>query len=587
MNIQVRPGYGDICREVAHRIAALIRAKPDAVLGLATGNTPIGVYEELIRLHRQEGLSFRRVQSFNLDEYLPISPDAPQSYRRFMRERLFDHIDIAPGNWHVPDGRARSVEQIEADCAAYEAVIARAGGIDLQVLGIGRTGHIGFNEPGSARDSRTRLVVLDHLTRSDASADFFGLENVPARAITMGVGTILEAREIVLLASGASKASVTAEALQGKVTSKVPASFLREHPNATFWLDEAAADSISGRGEPAQERERIIHAALEHKQKLLSLDGFSTEKKLEVESDLRARMDDEATLPRGKVVLCLSPHPDDDVICCGATLLKLAERQNRVFVLYGVSGANAVRDKDVLALLRAQHTRLISYLEENLEPGKTLQSAIDEVRTSVFEREAGAPDAPLLRELKRLVREGEASDACRKMGAKPIFLNLPFYGDGARRLPISQVDIEIMRAALEQVAPDLVLLTGEMSDPHGTHEKCAQVFDAAAQVLAGQGGAKFERWLYRGAYQEWAIEEASLLSVFDKARMDAKISLILDHITQLDPLFSGGDPREFWERARDRNRQSARDLQTLGLLPPTRSFDPLFVELFRRKEAEA
>lgn len=587
MNIQVLSDYQGICRKVARQIAALIRARPDAVLGLATGNTPIGVYEELIRLHREQGLSFRRVRCFNLDEYLPIAPDAPQSYRRFMREKLFDHIDIAEENWHVPDGRARSIEEleeIEADCAAYEAAIAGAGGIDLQVLGIGRTGHIGFNEPGSPRDSRTRPVLLDHMTRSDASSEFFGLENVPARAITMGVGTILDARQIVLLASGARKAGIVAQALQGKVTSKVPASFLREHANATFWLDSEAASEISGRGEVGDERRQIIREALERKERLLSLGGFSTEKKLKVESDLRARMDDEAMLPRGKVVVCLSPHPDDDVICCGATLLKLAERDNRVFVLYGVSGANAVRDKDVLALLRARHTRLVSYLEENLEPGKALQQAMDEVRGSIFEREPGAPDAPLLRELKRLVREGEASDACRKMGARPMFLNLPFYGEGARRLPISDADTEIMRAALAQVSPDIVLLTGEMSDPHGTHEKCAQVFEAAAQVLAAQG-ARFERWLYRGAYQEWAIEEASVLSVFDKARMDAKISLILDHITQLDPLFSGGDPREFWERARDRNRQSARDLQTLGLLPPTRSFDPLFVELFRRKDA--
>jgi glucosamine-6-phosphate deaminase len=586
MNIQVRPDYDSICREVAARIAALVRAKPDAVLGLATGSTPIGVYDELIRLHREEGLSFARVRTFNLDEYLPMSPDAPQSYNLFMREKLFDHIDIAPGNWHVPDGRARPVEEIHADCAAYEEAIAESGGLDLQVLGIGRTGHIGFNEPGSPRDSRTRLVVLDHLTRSDAAGDFFGLDNVPARAITMGVGTILDAREVVLLASGARKAEIIAEVLEGKITSKVPASFLREHPHATFWLDEAAASQIAGRAEPADARSQIIRTALERKARLLSLDGFPTEAKLKVETDLRARMDDEAALPRGKTVLCLSPHPDDDVICCGATLLKLAERENRVFVAYGVSGANAVRDKDVLALLRARHPRLISYLEEHLEPGKSLEAAMDEVRASIFEREPGAPDAPLLRELKRLVREGEAADACRKMGAKPLFLNLPFYGDGARSLPISPRDTDIMRGALAEAAPDLVLLTGELSDPHGTHEKCAQVFEAAAQVLAREGGPNFERWLYRGAYQEWPIEEASYFSVFDKARMDAKTSLILDHITQLDPLFSGGDPREFWERARDRNRQSARDLQTLGLLPPTRSFDPLFVEVFRRKNRD-
>ena len=581
MNIEIRNDYASICREIAQKMADLIRNKPDAVLGLATGSTPIGVYDELIRLHREEALSFANVCTFNLDEYLPLAPTAPQSYRRFMNEHLFDHIDIAPENTHVPDGLARPIEQIEADCATYEAAIAAAGGIDLQILGIGRTGHIGFNEPGSARDSRTRLVVLDSLTRNDAANDFYGLENVPPRAITMGVGTIMEAREIVLLASGARKAAIVAEAITGKITSKVTASFLREHPATTFWLDSAAAMEIDGHERAADTRRQIIRSALEHKTRLSALESFSTEQKLAVEDDLRQKMNDEL-LPQGKTVLCLSPHPDDDVICCGATLMKLAARDNRLFVIYGVSGANAVRDKDVLALLRARHPRLVSYLEENLEPGKSLEIAINEVRASIFEREAGAPDAPLLREMKRLVREGEAADACRKIGAKPIFLNLPFYGDGAHRLAISDRDIEIMRSAVARIAPDLVLMTGELADPHGTHEKCEQIFERAAAQIESDDH-HIERWLYRGSYLEWPLEEASYFSVFGKAAMDTKIDLILDHISQLDPLFPGGDTREFWERVRDRNRQSARDLQTLGLLPPSRSFDPLFVEIFRSK----
>ncbi len=585
MNIQIRSDYDAICGEVAQQIADLVRTKPDAVLGLATGGTPIGVYQELIRLHREDGLSFADVRTFNLDEYLPMAPDAPQSYRRFMQEKLFDHIDIAFENTHVPSGLARPVEQIEADCVAYEAAIEAAGGLDLQILGIGRTGHIGFNEPGSGAQTRTRLVALDSVTRGDAAGEFFGLENVPARAITMGVGTILSAHKLIMMASGARKAAIVAEALEGKITSKVPASFVREHPDATIWLDEAAAADLSGHGAPDDPRRRLIRTALEHETRLSALEGFSAEEKLAVEADLRSRLNDEL-LPRDKTVLCLSPHPDDDVICCGATLMKMAARGNRIFVAYGVSGANAVRDKDVLALLRARHPRLISYLEETLEPGKSLENAMDEVRFSVFEREPGAPDAPLLREMKRLVREGEAADACRKMGAKPIFLNMPFYGDGAHSLPIGAADVQIMNEMLAQVAPDLVLLTGELSDPHGTHELCERIFERAATPIEESNGAKFERWLYRGGYLEWPIEEASYFSVFGKAEMDAKISLILDHISQMDPLFPGGDTREFWERARDRNRQSARELQTLGLLPPSRSFDPLFVEIFRRKSSE-
>jgi glucosamine-6-phosphate deaminase len=294
--------------------------------------------------------------------------------------------------------------------------------------------------------------------------------------------------------------------------------------------------------------------------------------------NLRERMDDAAHLPQNQTVLCLSPHPDDDVICCGGTLLKMSERSNRLFVAFGVSGANAVRDKDVLTLLRARHPRLIAYLEEHTEPGKSVEDVFNEVRQFIFEREAGQPDVPLLRELKRLVREGEASDACRKMGAKPIFWDLPFYHAHSA---VSQADVEIALATLRRVQPDLVLLTGELNDPHGTHEKTVEAFDRAAELYLREGGKPFRRWKYRGAWDEWPLWMGSFYSVFNKGIMEKKIGLILDHISQLDPMFPGGsDPREFYERARDRNRQTARDLQKLGLLPPSRSFDPIYAEVY-------
>ncbi len=596
--------YTALCREVAARIAAIVRARPSATLGLATGSTPIGVYQELIRLHRDENLDFSGVTCFNLDEYIPLSPDATQSYHRFMREQLFDFINCS--NWHVPSGAAREAWQIEADCAAYEAAIQDAGGLDFQLLGIGRTGHIGFNEPGSGDATRTRLVVLDSVTRSDAAGAFFGLENVPARAITMGVGTILEAREIAILASGAQKAAIVAEALEGKITSKVPASLLREHPNTTWFLDREAAGELRHFAHPWHapdadlddfevQRRALFSVALERAKPLSELKTedflapsaaplFSTETLLKIQkkvtSDLENRLKDDA-LPQNQTVLCLSPHPDDDVICCGATLLKIAARGNRLFVAFGVNGANAVRDKDVLALLRARHTRLISYLEENLEPGKSLEDAVLDVRTSIFEREPGQADASLLRELKRLVREGEASDACRKMGAKPLFLDLPFYGDGVRRLPIGEADITRVLTMLESVKPDLVLLTGEKNDPHGTHTLCEAAFEAATKRYVETGAKPFTRWNYRGAWDDYQIHEGDYFSVFNKAAMDSKIDLILDHISQLDPLYPGEQPKEFWERARDRNRENARQLQRLGVLPPSRSFDPIYAEVFR------
>ena len=611
MNVNVSSDYEAVSGAVAARIAQLIREKPDAVLGLATGSTPLGVYAELIRMHREESLDFSRVTTFNLDEYLPMQPDAPQSYVRFMRENLFDYLNCE--NYHIPDGTLHGDEEISAFCENYERQIADAGGLDLQLLGIGRTGHIGFNEPGSGKDSRTRMVVLDSLTRADAADDFFGLENVPVRAITMGNGTILSAREIILMASGAKKADIVQEALEGKITSKVPASFLRDHANATFFLDEAAASHLREYSQPwrapdadltdfALRRRAFLTVALNSEKPLGKLSPADFERHggarvlaevpsleaaaQEVENDLKSRLDDDAHLPRGKNIFCLSPHPDDDVICCGATLLKLARRDNNVTVAYGVSGSQAVRDKDVLALLRARHPRLISFIENNAEPGKSVEDIFNEVRSFIFDRAPGQPDAPLLRDFKRLVREGEAADACRKMGAKPLFLNLPFYETGkVAKSPITQTDVRIMKRALEDTTPDIVMLTGELNDPHGTHEMCAQAFDGAAREYSQNGDEPFARWYYRGAWNEYEAWEGDYFSIFGKAMMEEKVGLILDHISQLDPVYPGEtDPREFYERARDRNRATARQLQTLGVLPPSRSFDPLYAEVFQTKK---
>lgn len=607
-NLHVYPEYAALSKAVAARIAELIKSKPNAVLGLATGSTPIGVYAELVRLHREEGLDFSQVTTFNLDEYLPMQPEAVQSYVRFMREHLFDHINCQ--NWNVPDGTLKNEEEIQAYGETYEQKIADAGGLDLQLLGIGRTGHIGFNEPGSAQDTRTRLVVLDSLTRADAADDFYGLENVPVRAITMGVGTILGAREIIMMATGPRKAAIVQEALEGKITSKVPASFLREHANAQYFLDEAAAAQLSEYSRPWRranadfndfdlQRRALIAASHELDKPLAKLSAEDLQQAglgalahqvssleatiQEVERDLKKRITDEGNLPQNANIFCLSPHPDDDVICCGATLSKMADAGNKVYVAYGVSGSNAVRDKDVLALLRANHPRLISYIEDNAPPGQSTQDVFDTIRTEIFEREPGAPDSVLLRNLKRLVREGEAGDGCRKMGAKPIFLDLPFYYIREQKAaPVSDDDVQIMLKALRETTPHIVMLTGEKSDPHGTHEMCAEAFELAAEIYLAEGGQPFERWEYRGAWEEYEVWEGDYFSVFVKELMEKKIGLILDHISQLDPVFPGStDPREFYERARDRNRANARQLQTLGVLPPSRSFAPIYAEVFQ------
>ena len=237
--ITIAPGYAHLCEIVAERIAALVQAKPDAVLGLATGSTPLGVYQLLARRHQSGALDFSHVTCFNLDEYYPMPAESPHSYHYFMQENLFRHINCR--RWLVPDGRLQSAGEIALSCREYEAQIAAAGGIDLQILGIGRTGHVGFNEPGSPRNSRTRLVTLHGLTRQDAADSFGGLQNVPFQAVSMGIGTILEAREIVIMASGAAKAGIVRAAWMGEVTEQLPASLIRLHPNARLYLDKSAS----------------------------------------------------------------------------------------------------------------------------------------------------------------------------------------------------------------------------------------------------------------------------------------------------------------------------------------------------------
>jgi glucosamine-6-phosphate deaminase len=456
--------------------------------------------------------------------------------------------------------------------------------------------------------------MLDHLTRADAAEGFGGLENVPVRAITMGIGTIFEAREIAVMATGARKADIVRQSLEGKITSKVPASFLREHGNAIWFLDEEAAAQLTTFARPwrledadfadfALRRRTLVSASLELQKPLAKLGAgdlreFGAARLArevpslgaalqEAEFDFIARLDDEKNLPRDAKILCLSPHPDDDVICCGATLLKMTARGNMLTVAYGVNGSNAVRDKDVLALLRSRHPRLVSFIERELEDGRiagrTFEDVFALVRQEIFEREAGAVDGLLLTNLKRLLREGEAADACRQMGARPLFLDLPFYHTGQiQKAPIGEADVKKMLDALRATTPDLVMLTGEKNDPHGTHEMCEQAFNEAARIYLAEGGAPFKRWNYRGAWNEYEAWQGSYFNVFDKELMERKIGLILDHISQLDPVFPGeSDPREFWERARDRNRATARQLQSLGILPPSRSFAPLYVEVFQ------
>jgi glucosamine-6-phosphate deaminase len=576
---------------VAARIAELIttrrREGRGTVLGLATGSTPVGVYRELIRLHREEGLSFRDVTTFNLDEYYPMEPESTHSYHRFMWENLFRHIDIEPGNVHLPSGTVGR-EQVPEMCAAYEAAITRAGGIDFQLLGIGKTGHIGFNEPGSGARSRTRLVTLDTVTRRDAAADFFGEAFVPREAVTMGVATILEAREIAILATGEHKAAIVRRAVEGEVDTEVAATFLQRHPRTTFYLDEAAAAELTRVATPwlvdevewsdplavravvwlSQTVGRAIlkltlRDYVEHKLSALvarfgspgAVNGF-------VFNVLGAKIRGRSKLPRDARVLCFSPHPDDDVISMGGILYKLAQNRNRVTVAYMTSGNIAVFDHDV--------RRYVDFLERlgagsGLRPGD-IGTLAETVRSFLAAKLPGDVDIPVVQDIKRVIREAEAVSGIETLGlprSAARFLDLPFYRTGeVRKDPIGPADVAIVRALLEELRPDLVFVAGDLSDPHGTHRMCKEAVD---QALAGLP-ERPDVWLYRGAWQEWSVTDATWLVPLSQEELAVKIQAIFKHQSQKDSApFPGLDDREFWQRVETRNKETADTLNRLGL----------------------
>ena len=480
------------------------------MLGLATGSTPIGVYRELIRMHRDEGLSFADVITFNLDEYYPMDPESIHSYHRFMWENLFSQLDIPAASVHIPRGDVRR-DEVEAECRRYEEAIRAAGGIDLQLLGIGRTGHIGFNEPGSGAESRTRVVTLDLVTRKDTAADFFGEENVPREAITMGVATIFEAREILILATGEHKAAIVRRAVEGEVDHEVAATFLQQHPNTTFYLDGPAAAALTRVATPwllgpvEWTSSLVVRAVVwlshqsgkailkltqrdyaEHRlSALVSRYGSPGALNGEVFNALGAKIRGRSKLPRGKRILCFSPHPDDDVISMGGILHKLAVNGNDITVAYMTSGNLAVFDHDVrrhVDFMAARPTALPKDAAAELARGSTSFWRVSR---------PGDVDIPEVQDTKRIIRESEAVAGIRTLGLDERaarFLDLPFYRTGkVRKDPIGEDDVAIVRALLEEIRPDLVFVAGDLSDPHGTHRLCKDAIDRALDEAAGGG----------------------------------------------------------------------------------------------------
>jgi glucosamine-6-phosphate deaminase len=596
-------------KSVALEIADLIRAKADkgesCVLGLATGSSPISVYDELVRMHKEEGLSFKNVITFNLDEYYPMQPNSLQSYVRFMNEYLFDHVDIKKENIHIPDGTL-AVEDVPQFCVDYERQIEEAGGLDLQLLGIGRTGHIGFNEPGSHINSLTRMITLDYVTRVDAASDFFDQDNVPRKAITMGVGTIMKAKRVLLMAWGEGKATIVAKTIQGPLSDAVPATFLQNHPNATFVIDRSAAAELTRIKTPwlvgsCEWDDELIRAAVvwlcqrvdkpilkltdrdyndNGMSDLVSSYGSSYDINIQMFNVLqhtitgwpggKPNADDsnrpERAKPAQKRVVIFSPHPDDDIISMGGTFIRLHDQGHEVHVAYQTSGNIAVFDDDVLRF--ADFNR-----DMNEYRGIADKKALYEsVKAEIENKTAGEVDSKVVREIKGLIRRGEAKATCRFVGlpdGRAHFLDMPFYETGlVKKKPIGKEDISLIVDLLNQVKPHQIYAAGDLSDPHGTHRICLDAIFRALEELKGK-----EKWiddcyvwLYRGAWQEWGIEDIDMAVPLSPDELLKKRKGIFKHQSQKDSaVFPGSDSREFWQRSEFRNKETAQIYDKLGL----------------------
>ena len=611
--VQVFEHASDASSAIANRIADLIRERLRedrvCVLGLATGSTPVGVYKELVRLHQEEELSFKNVVTFNLDEYYPMQPNELQSYVRFMQENLFDHVDIPPENINIPDGTVPKSKVQEA-CESYETKIELMGGIDIQILGIGRTGHIGFNEPGSSKTSSTRLITLDKVTRADAASDFFGEDNVPRRAVTMGVGTILSANEIFIIAFGEHKADIVAEAVEGAITPSVSASFLQEHPRSRFVMDHAAAQSLTRFHCPwlvdqvewndAIKRKAVIWLARklgkpilsltdedyneEGLQELLADHGTAYEINIEVFRHLNAtitgwpggkpdklKQPGDHARPHDNVfpkrILIFSPHPDDDVISMGGTLIRLVDQKHEVHVAYQTSGNIAVFDDDAISFcdFMTEFNR-----EFNVAPEKTeeLECHIEQF---VKNKKPGEVDSPEVQKIKGLIRKVEAKAATRLCGVDEKnlhFLKMPFYETGTiKKNPISDADVKIISDLLEEVQPHQIYAAGDLRDPHGTHRVCLSAILQAIKCVNHQPWfASCDVFLYRGAWHEWEPHEITMAVPLSPNEVLLKRNAIFKHESQKDrAVFPGHDRREFWQRAEERNAATARLYDSLGL----------------------
>lgn len=604
----IKEGSVYVAQEIAKCIQEKQASNEKCVLGLATGASPRLVYAELVRMHKLEGLSFKNVITFNLDEYYPIDNDAMQSYNRYMRVLLFNHVDIDPANVHIPNGEIPK-EEIKQYCLDFEKKIEEAGGIDLQILGIGINGHIGFNEPGSSIHSRTRLISLDNSTRIANSYEFANISEVPRVAMTMGISTIMNAKRIILMGWGQGKAAVVQKAVEGHVTEQIPASLLQQHIDCSFVVDQQAAAELTrfkspwltGECEwtPNMVKKAVVNTALKLGKPVLSLTnadykdsglgdllvekGDSYEINLQVYYMLRDSITGwpggkpnvnlpnhpERSVPYPKRCIIFSPHPDDDIISMGGTFQRLHDQGHEVHVAYQTSGNIAVTDEFVTRFLDFA----VGFEDMFSIDGAKSKQILAEASRYLEKKKSNQVDTPEIRAVKGLIRRCEAKATCRYVGigdARAHFLNLPFYETGTiEKNPMGEKDIEITMELLQRIKPQQVFCAGDLADPHGTHKVCLDIVFESLRRLKEKKESWVKdcwMWLYKGAWQEWDISEIEMAIPMSPDQVMKKRYGIFIHQSQKDMVpFQGSDTREFWQRAEERNATTANLYGKLGL----------------------
>ena len=598
---------------VANEVAKVIREKQKAgkfcVMALPGGNTPREVYHELVRMHKEDGLSFRNVIVFSLYEYYPLAQDAITSNFNKLKEMLLDQVDIDSENVFTPSGTIAQDEIFEF-CRQYEQRIQSFGGLDVVLLGIGRVGNIAFNEPGSRLNSTTRLILLDNASRNEASKIFGTIDNTPVSSITMGVSTILSAKKIYLMAWGENKEHMIKECVEGPITDTIPASYLQTHNNAQVVLDLSAASYLTRIQRPwlvtsCEWNDKLIRSAivwlcqrtgkpilkLTNKDynenglsELLALFGSAYNVNIKIFNDLqhtitgwpggKPNADDthrpERATPYPKRVVVFSPHPDDDVISMGGTIRRLVEQGHEVHVAYQTSGNIAVGDEEVMRFLHFINgfNQIFNNSEDEVICDKYAQ-----IRKYLAEKKDGDLDTRDILTIKGLIRRGEARTACTYNNI-PLdrchFLDLPFYETGKiEKSPISEADVEIVRNLLREVQPHQIFVAGDLADPHGTHRVCTDSVFAAVDLEKEEGAEWLQDcrlWMYRGAWAEWEIENIEMAVPISPEELRAKRNSILKHQSQMESApFMGNDERLFWQRSEERNRGTADLYNELGL----------------------